>query len=233
MAVFKNNWLTEPPHDYELKYYKLLAGIKEIKSLISANLLYSAILEVENELEILYSIKYGRDEVESKTRVITGIDLDTMSLSYDYPKESEDISTMYDMCNIAIDNLEKLYRLIRDKWRALESECAITEIPDKKFLNTKGYIMYVDPNSKKIPVYSYVEPSSFKIDWDKFKLTKTEEIENNIRSIATFIATSEATSSQFRFFRFDTKIKSKMPPLEECMIPLMQYCLFNRIKHGI
>ena len=108
MAVFKNNWLTEPPHDYELKYYKLLAGIKEIKSLISANLLYSAILEVENELEILYSIKYGRDEVESKTRVITGIDLDTMSLSYDYPKESEDISTMYDMCNIAIDNLEKL-----------------------------------------------------------------------------------------------------------------------------
>jgi hypothetical protein len=233
MAVFKNNWLTEPPHDYELKYYKLLAGIKEIKSLISANLLYSAILEVENELEILYSIKYGRDEVESKTRVITGIDLDTMSLSYDYPKESEDISTMYDMCNIAIDNLEKLYRLIRDKWRALESECAITEIPDKKFLNTKGYIMYVDPNSKKIPVYSYVEPSSFKIDWDKFKLTKTEEIENNIRSIATFIATSESTSSQFRFFRFDTKIKSKMPPLEECMIPLMQYCLFNRIKHGI
>lgn len=233
MAVFKNNWLTEPPHDYELKYYKLLAGIKEIKSLISANLLYSAILEVENELEILYNIKYGRDEVESKTRVITGIDLDTMSLSYDYPKESEDISTMYDMCNIAIDNLEKLYRLIRDKWRALESECAITEIPDKKFLNTKGYIMYVDPNSKKIPVYSYVEPSSFKIDWDKFKLTKTTEIENNIRSIATFIADSEVTSNQFRFFRFDTKIKSKMPPLEECMIPLMQYCLFNRIKHGI
>ena len=31
--------------------------------------------------------------------------------------------------------------------------------------------MYVDPNSEKIPVYSYVEPSSFKIDWDKFKNT--------------------------------------------------------------
>jgi hypothetical protein len=233
MAVFKNNWLTEPPHDYELKYYKLLAGIKEIKSLISANLLYSAILEVENELERLYNIKYGRDEIESKTRIITGIDIDTMSLSYDYPKESEEINMMYDMCNVAIDNLEKLYRLIRDKWRALESECIISEIPDKKVLNTKGYIMYIDPNSEKILVYSYTEPSSFKIDWDKFKLTKVEEIENNIRAIATFIANSEVNSNQFRFFRFDVKIKSKIPPLEECMIPLMQYCLFNRIKHGI
>lgn len=233
MAVFKNNWLTEPPHDYELKYYRLLAGIKEIKSLISANLLYSAILEVENELEKLYNVKYGRDEIESKTRIITGIDLDTMSLSYDYPKESEEINMMYDMCNIAIDNLEKLYRLIRDKWRALESECIITEIPDKKVLNTKGYIMYIDPKADKILVYSYVEPSSFKIDWDKFKLNKTTEIENNIRSIATFIAESEVISDQFRFFRFDVKIKSKIPPLEECMIPLMQYCLFNRIKHGI
>jgi len=233
MAVFKNNWLTEPPHDYELKYYKLLAGIKEIKSLISANLLYSAILEVENELEKLYNIKYGRDEIESKTRIITGIDIDTMSLSYDYPKQSEELNMMYDMCNISIDNLEKLYRLIRDKWRALESECAITEIPDKKLLNTKGYIMYINPSSEKILVYSYTEPLSFKIDWDKFKLTKVTEFENNIREIATFIANSEASSSQFRFFRFDVKIKSKIPPLDECMIPLMQYCLFNRIKHGI
>lgn len=233
MAVFKNSWLTEPPHDYELKYYRLLAGIKEIKSLISANLLYSAILEVETELEKLYNIKYGRDEIESKTRIITGIDVDTMSLSYDYPKESEEINTMYDMCNIAIDNLEKLYRLIRDKWRALEAECVITEIPDKKVLNTKGYIMYIDPNSEKILVYSYIEPSSFKIDWNKFKLTKVTEFENSIRAIATFIANSEETSNQFRFFRFDVKIKSKIPPLEECMIPLMQYGLFNRIKHGI
>jgi len=233
MTVFKDNWLTESPHDYELKYYRLLAGIKEIKSLISSNLLYSAILEVETELEKLYNIKYGRDELESKNRIITGIDIDVMSLSYDYPDESEEINSMYNMCNIAIDNLEKVYRLIRDKWRALESECSITEIPNKKVLDTKGYIMYIDPKSDKILVYYYSEPSSFKIDWNKFKLTKVCELGNTLKEITGFIANIEAVDNKNRFFRFDVKIKSKIPPIEECMIPLMQYCLFNRIKHGI
>jgi uncharacterized protein YaaR (DUF327 family) len=233
MTVFKNNWLTEPPHDYELKYYRLMDGIKKIKALISSNMLYSAILVVENELEKLYNIKYGRDAIESKTRVITGIDLDTMSLSYANQDKDGDLDVMYDMCNISIEHLEKLYRTIRDKWRSLESKCNITEIPDKKHLNTKGYIMYIEPKSPKIQIYSYVEPSSFKIDWNKFKLEHVSEIDNNLRSIATFIANSETQSNEFRFFRFDVKIDSKIPPHEECMIPLMKYCLFNRIKHGI
>jgi len=233
MTVFKNNWLTEPPHDYELKYYRLMDGIKKIKNLISSNMLYSAILEVENELERLYNIKYGRDAIESKTRVITGIDIDTMSLSYADQDKDEDMDVMYDMCNISIEHLEKLYRTIRDKWRSLESKCNITEIPDKKHLNIKGYIMYIEPENPKIQIYSYIEPSSFKIDWNKFKLERVSEIDNNLRSIATFIANSEAQSNEFRFFRFDVKIDSKIPPLEECMVPLMKYCLFNRIKHGI
>jgi hypothetical protein len=233
MAIFTNEWLTESPHDYELKYYKLLAAVKEIKSLIAANLLYSAILEVENELGNLYNFKYGRDEVENKSRIVTGIDIDNMTLSYDYPEQLEENNILYEICEIAIGYLEELYKLIRDKWRALESECVITEIPDKRILNTKGYIFYIDPNLDKISVYSYIEPSSFKIDWDKFNLVKIAELENSTSAITSFITTLEPTANQFRFFRFDVKIKSKIPPFEQCMFPLMKYSLFNRIKHGI
>jgi hypothetical protein len=233
MNVFEPNWLTEPPHDYELKYYKLLAGIDKIKKLISANSLYSAILEVETELEKLYNIKYGKDEIESKTRIITGIDVDTMSLKYDYPEESEAINSMYDVCDIAIDKLEDLYRVIRDKWRLVESQCIITEIPDKKHHNTKGYIFYIDVTSQKIHVYSYVEPSSFKINWSEFKLKKVEELENSIKEISNFIAKAELESTSYRFFRFDTKFKTTTPPYADCMLPIMKSMLFNRIKHGI
>ena len=233
MNVFETNWLIEPPHDYELKYYKLLAGIDKIKKMISANNLYSAILEVETELERLYNIKYGRDEIESKTRIITGIDVDTMSLKYDYPEETNGINSIYDICDVAIEKLEDLYRTIRDKWRIVESQCTITEIPEKKHLNTKGYIFYIDIVNQKIHVYSYIEPSSFKINWSEFNLKKVEELENSIKEISEFIKRTELESTSYRFFRFDAKFKTTPPPYADCMLPIMKSMLFNRIKHGI
>jgi hypothetical protein len=233
MEIFEKYWITTPPFDFESKEYKLLAGIKQIKNLISANSLYSAISTVEQELEKLYNIKYNKDYIESGDKKIKGIDLDTMSLAYEYNETHKDLQVIYDVCDLAIDKLETLYRLIRDKWRALESECEITEIPDKKVLNTMGYIMYIVPGNDTIKVYKYIEPTSFKIDWNKFKLIEVAEIKNELREIAKFIATSEASSNSYRFFRFDVKIKSKIPPFVECMLPLMQYAIFNKIKHGI
>ena len=232
MNVFEPNWLIEPPHDYELKYYKLLAGIDKIKKLIATNSLYSAILEVETELEKLYNIKYGKDEIESKTRIITGIDVDTLSLKYEYPEESDGINTMYDVCDTAIEKLEGLYKIIRDKWRLVESQCTITEIPEKKHLNTKGYIFYIDNINQKIHVYSYIEPLSFKINWSEFNLKKVEELENSIKGISEFIKKSELESTSYRFFRFDAKVKTPTP-YADCMLPIMKSMLFNRIKHGI
>lgn len=233
MNVFESNWLSEPPHDYELKYYKLLAGINKIKKMISANSLYAAILEVENELEKLYNIKYGKDEIESKTRVITGIDIDTMSLKYDYPKESDSINSMYDVCDVAINKLEDLYRIIRDKWRLVESQCMITEIPEKRQFNTKGFIFCIDILNKKINVYSYNEPVSFKINWSDFILKKVDELENSINEISVFIERAELEKTAYRFFRFDTKFKTTTPQYDNCLLPIMKSMLFNQIKLGI
>jgi hypothetical protein len=233
MDIFEKNWIIAKPFDYESKEYKLLAGIKKIKKLIAANSLYTAIMTVENELEYLYNIKYNKDFIESTNRKITGIDLDNMSLEYEYMETNEDLQVIYDICDVAIERLESLYRFIRDKWRALETECEISEIPDKKHHNTKGYIFYIVPNSEKILIYKYTEPSSFKIDWNKFKLIKIGEIKNELREIAVFIANSEVLSNEYRFFRFDVKIKKTIPPFEECMLPLMKYVIFNRIKNRV
>lgn len=233
MEIFDKYWITTPPFDFESKQYKLLASIKKIKRLIVANSLYTAISTVEQELERLYTIKYNKNSIEAKGKKVNGIDLDNMSLSYSYTETSEDLHVIYDICDLAINRLETLYKFIRDKWRALESECEITEIPDKKLLNTMGYVMYIAPGADTIKIYKYIEPTSFKIDWSNFKLTKVTEIKNELREIAVFIAQSEAKSSNYRFFRFDVKIKSEIPSFDECMLPLMQYSIFNRIKHGI
>ena len=231
MKIFKKDWLTSSPIDYELKYYMLKDSISKLNVLISNGKLFTAMSIVETELHTLYNIKYDRDLIEIDGRVITGINLDTMDLDYKYPEPTDKEYRMYEICDIAIDNLEAVYKSIRDFWRKIESKCTITEIPDNKPTNIKGFIMYIEPRSEEIEIYYYVEPKDFKMNWVEFKLMYIKNIPNNLRSIAEFIAICENDSDKHRFFRFDPKIKEYSK--EESMIPLMKYMLFNRIKHGI
>lgn len=231
MDIFEKNWLIKKPIDKELKCYILKNYISKIDKLVNDGMLYSAMSIVEIELHNLYNIKYDRDIIEIEGRVITGINIDTMDLEYEYPVSTEEEDLMYEICDIAIDKLEKLYRKIRDFWRGIESQCLISEIPDKKPTKSEGYIMYVDKDSEEIEVYYYVEPTNFKMSWSEFKIKKVSTIENKIRSIAEFIAIKESETDKNRFFRFDAK--SGKYSKEESMLPLMKYMLFNRIKHGI
>jgi len=231
MEIFKKNWLSSKPIDRELKYYLLKGYIAKIEDLISNGKLYTAMSVVETELHKLYNIKYDRDMIELDGRIIVGINVDTMDLDYEYPVSSEEDVLMYEACDTAIDLLEKLYRKIRDFWRSVETKCLISEIPDRKPINSKGYVMYVNKGSDLIEVYYYEEPITFKMSWSDFNLKYVSSIDNNIKSISDFIAIKEVESNKDRFFRFDSKAKGYSK--KECMIPLMKYMLFNRIKHGI
>jgi len=91
--------------------------------------------------------------------------------------------------------------------------------------------MYVNKGADLIEVYYYEEPITFKMSWSDFNLKYVSSIDNNIKSISDFIAIKEVESNKDRFFRFDSKAKGYSK--KECMIPLMKYMLFNRIKHGI
>lgn len=228
--ILKKDWLISPPLDYEMKYYSLMGGLKSINEIIKNNQLYSAILKVESALHELYDIKYNRDIIEENNKVLIGIDTDNMSLDYEYKIEDDEIVKMYDLCNTAISELESIYKEIRVKWRALEKKCNISEIPDSKPTYTSGYIMYTDSDSDQIIIYKYKEPTSFSINWDSFKLIEIKRIENKIRNIAEFIAKDEELGHRNRFFRFSCNETAKY---KESIFPIMQYMLFNRIKHGI
>ena len=228
--ILNDDWLINPPYDYEMKKYILLGATSKIKDIISENRLYTAIIEIESILHNLYNFKYNRDIIEEANRKVTGIDVDMMSLSYDYPEEPENIIRMYDICDTAIDHFEELYKQIRVKWRDLEKSCQITEIPDTKPTFTKGFIMYVDIKTDELVVYKYKEPSSFSINWDAFKLTEVTRLPNKVREIAKFIEEDERNENKNRYFRFKCNQYAKF---KESIFPIMQYMLFNRIKHGI
>lgn len=232
MELFEKDWIISPPFDYESKHYKLLSIVGKVKDLITDNKLYSAMRLVGNELESLYQLKYNEDLLRLQNSRIIGIDVENMELEYDVSNRHEEFQVIYDIVDESIYEFEKVYKDIISCWRKLESNCVITEIPDKKILNSMGYVMYIIPGADTIKIYKYIEPHSFKIDWNNFKLQRVSEIKNTLRAISEFIVKSESVSDNYRFFRFDVKINSKIPPFEECMLPIMQFSLFNKIKHG-
>lgn len=228
--ILKKGWLISSPFDFELKNYIFLGGLKEISEIIENNMLYSAIIQVESVLQELYDVKYNRDIIEESRKILIGIDTDSMTLEYDYPVEPDSILKMYELCDTAIKTFEEVYKDIRVRWRELERSCNISEIPKTKPTVTSGFIMYFDKDSKEIIIYKYKEPTSFSINWDTFKLTEIKRIPASTNEIVSFIKEDEELGNKNRYFRFSCNDTAKY---EESIFPIMQYMLFNRIKHGI
>jgi|GEM_PF-1852783 len=232
MDILKSSWLLEAPHDYELKYYRMMALVERIKKMIESNNLHTSLLEVESELLSLRAIKNRRASIENKSRVITGIDVELMSLKYNNIAVDYNLDSMYNICDIAIVVLEDLFKIIKDKWRFIETHCYITEIPNVRDLNTKGFILYIDENSDiSIKVYSYIEPVSFKINWNELILNEVETIDNSLKSISEFVIKKSDVDYNNRFFRFDIKFKRNVEPFNNIyMITVMKHMLFKHIR---
>lgn len=229
MNILDKNWLTESPFDYELKRYKLLAAVKKIMAMIDAGQLYSSLIEVESQLNDLYRLKHGKQDIDNRLKVLKGINLDTMSLEYEYPEDSDLISHIYQLCDIATNDFEDLFKIIRNKWRLISKKVNITEIPSVRSTRTKGYVFVLDKNRKdnNIITYSYNKPSQFKGEWKDLDLIDTEVDIKNIAGISNFIETIDAAGDNFRFWRCDHSIEYNY---EDGVLPIIKYNLFYKIS---
>ena len=89
MDILDKDWLFSEPIDYEYKKYKLLSAINKYGSLIKEDNLYSVLLEIENRLEEIYKYKYEKNVLDDRMKILKGIDIENMSLLYEYPENSE------------------------------------------------------------------------------------------------------------------------------------------------
>lgn len=226
MNILDKNWLTESPFDYELKKYRLLAAISKLNAMIEAGHLYSSLIEVETQLNDLYKIKHGKLNIDNKLKKLKGINLDTMSLEYEYPKESDPMVHIYELCDIAIDHFESLFKLIRVKWRACSSKINITEIPESRPTKTKGYVFV---NNKKdtdnnILTYTYNKSSKFIGEWKDMELVKVDVEIKNLSGLLEFV---DGVSNDFRFWRCTHTIEYDY---DDCVLPLINYNLFYKLN---
>lgn len=226
MNVLEKNWLTELPFDFELKRYKLLGATQKIKSMIKSGFLHEALIEVEYQLEDLYILKNQKNEIDDRLKVLKGINLDTMSLDYEYPDEQDEIFHIYNLVEIAIEEFESLFRMIRVKWRSMMSKLLITEIPYKMPTKTKGEVFLINKNHNNILTYSYINPYRLVGEWKDMQLKQVDIQLNGVEEMVDYVSKSKLKSDESRFWRVDYKLNDD---LEGCILPVVRYSLYNKL----
>ena len=226
MNVLDLNWLTIEPHDFELKYYKLLAAQSAFNKNLQDGQLISILDEVEDHLLEMYKIKHRKEEIDVNLRVLKGINLDTMSLEYEYPEGDEHVEEMYKLCDKAIDILENIHKNVRVVFRLVERSINITEIPDTKRLKKLGYALVKSPGDM-MQIYSFKVPSRLTENWKDLHLKYEGETIYDVRAISLFISKVEDESSDYRFFR--CSVNSDFD-LEERVLPVLKFKLYNHLR---
>tara|TARA_B110000977_G_C11063983_1_gene487065 strand:+ start:431 stop:1117 length:687 start_codon:yes stop_codon:yes gene_type:complete len=226
MNVLDPNWLTIEPHDFELKYYKLLAAEKTFTKILKDGALISILDEVEDHLLEMYKIKHRKEEIDVNLRVLKGINLDTMSLEYEYPEGDKHIEDMYKLCDKAIDILEDIHKKVRVVFRLVERSINITEIPDIKRTKKLGYALVKTPEDI-MKIYSFKVPSLLTENWKDLNLKYEGETVYDIRAISLFISKVEDESSDYRFFRCSVNAEFDM---DERVLPVLKFKLYNHLR---
>ena len=226
MNVLDPNWLTIEPHDFELKYYKLLAAENTFNKILKDGGLISILDEVEDHLLEMYKIKHRKEEIDVNLRVLKGINLDTMSLEYEYPEGDKHIEDMYKLCDKAIDILEDIHKNVRVVFRLVEKSINITEIPDIKRTKKLGYALVKTPEDL-MQIYSFKVPSLLTENWKDLNLKYEGETVYDIRAISLFITKVQDESSDYRFFRCSVNSEFDM---DERVLPVLKFKLYNHLR---
>ena len=226
MRILDKNWLTDAPFDFELKRYKLLGAIQKIHAVIKGGDLFSALVEVEEQLEDLYKLKNQKNEIDDRLKVLKGINLDTMSLDYEYPDQDDSITHVYNLCDFAIDEFESVFRLIRAKWRGHSSKLKITEIPRLSPTKTKGIVFVINKNKDSISTYSYVNPYKMQGDWRDLILKDQELNLKSLDDMINFIELTDKKSSDNRYWRCDNKLSNSV---DDFILPIITHSLYYKI----
>lgn len=226
MKILDKDWLTSEPYDFELKYYTILGAKAAFNKGLLDGSLISILDEVEDHLLNMYKVKHRKEEIDVNLRILKGINLDTMSLEYEYPDGEAHIEDMYVLCDKAIDILEEIHKNIRIVFRLVERSIDVTEIPDVKRTKKLGYAL-LKTESDIMRIYSFKVPSLLTENWKDLNLKYEGETVYDVRSIALFVTSVESESNDYRFFRCSVNGDFDM---EERILPVLKFKLYNHLR---
>lgn len=225
MKVLSKDWLVQLPHDVELKKYQLLDATQKLMGAVKDGDLHAATLEVEDQLNNLYKLKNNKNQIDDNVKRITGINLDTMSLDYEYSDEMENVEALYNLCDYAIDEFEAVFRLVRVKWRTFSKKIKLTEIPVKLPTKHKGIIFIKDIN-QNIVAYSYNKSPSFVGSWEDLNLIKLDIEIKNEKAMIKYIESKRKIKDEHRFWRCDHTLAEDF---KGTILPIVKHSIYHKL----
>lgn len=228
MLEFDQNWFYEGPVDYEFKRYTLLAKTKRLRALIERNVLWPVILEIEDQLDQLYSFKYQKEVLDDRLRVAKDIDFINFQIIYEIPEsvQNEQMEILHQVANDAITEFEDIYMDARLKWRDIEREFKLTWVPERPLILNEGYVAIIE-NKKYIRLFKFPKLTKLSGDWRTFSFEKVDEAEYvDVSSLSDLRQKWVVDQRGIMFCRIDY-----VPPVpfEDTVVPIIRSIIYSSL----
>ena len=223
----KFSWLTEGPVDYELKRYKMLTILSQMKRELSSYNVWPVIENVESQLDYLYRVKYEIEVKDEQSKVAKDIDFINFEIIYETMSSEQSIQNeiLDDIVDDAILEFGDIYMDARELWRELESQISLTWVPSKPHLLNEGYVAI--PVEDVYKVYYFEKPTKISNSWRKLKLQFIEEIEHTEVGLLKFYDSIQNEKETLMFARIG--VAHPLIPHKEAVVPITKSILFNRL----
>ncbi len=145
------DWFTSAPVDVEHKKWILLAFLRDVRHDFDNKIIYPHLKEINYHLQNLEKWAHSRELYFKKE--LKGLDFEKMTLIYDTPEDSADMSELNAIVDYSISRFRKMFGIGREIWREVESQMLwhiVGIIPSYK---NEGFIML--RVGKEIIVYRY------------------------------------------------------------------------------
>ena len=186
--------------DLELSEYKVLAALKKYSEMLHKNILYPAFAEAIEIFQMLTSILEQRKYFNSiKMRHVTGIDIESRELVYEYEKTGVDIHNIqkvFEFIDWAMPRIKEIVDEGTAIFDFVESQINIKEIGIIPVYKNEGYFMVPDHKAREINVYRFQLSNVITSDIP-FKSLKT----NLVESVEENTITSEPESIKLQLIK--------------------------------
>jgi hypothetical protein len=145
------DWFVRYPVDFEFQKWTLLAFLRDVRHDFDNRVLYPHLSEIKYHLSNLEKWSVTREFYIKKE--LKGLDFERMTLIYDTPEDSSEMSELNDIVDYSILKFRKMFGIGREIWREVEGQMkwhVVGIIPNYK---DEGFIML--KVGKEVIVYRY------------------------------------------------------------------------------
>jgi len=226
-SVDKFAWLTDGEVDYELKRYKMLAILSNLRKELSSYNVWSVIECAEAQLDHLYRVKYEIEVKDEQLKVAKDIDFINFEIIYEQlnTDQSQINEIMDSIVDDAIVEFGDIYMDARELWRDIESQVRLTWVPSKPPLLNEGYVAI--PYEDSFKVYYFEKPTKMTNSWRNINFQYIEDIEKTEDALLKFYDSIQNDKETLMFARIS--VAHPAIPHKEAVLPVTKSILFNRL----